>query len=205
MDSPGGNRRCNFPKKRKLASPQIPIQDFIGVGFSYKRDQCILRPDVFYTRCRFRSSISQNINGAERERAVLKTCPLSSECETPLIPFRTQMRERVRGPIEHFHGIRPKTKMRIGGHDTEHPFLFGQRDNVIGKVRAAAAEAREPDPANKLKSLRATKSRARLPRDSLVCRPARIAGLWNRRYAGVRPSLLAKCGGPAHLFQLNRN
>ena len=137
MDSPDGNRRCKFPKKRKLASPQIPIQDFIRVGFSYKRDQCILRPDVFYARCRFRSSISQNINGAERERAVLKTCPLSSECETPLIPFRTQMRERVRGPIEHFHGIRPKTKMRIGGHDTEHPFLFGQRDNVIGKDRAA--------------------------------------------------------------------
>ncbi len=112
MDSPDGNRRCNFPKKRKLASPQIPIQDFIGVGFSYKRDQCILRPDVFYTRCRFRSSISQNINGAERERAVLK------------------------------HGIRPKTKMRIGGHDTEHPFLFGQRDNVIGKDRAALLRER---------------------------------------------------------------
>ncbi len=137
MDSPDGNRRYKLPKKRKLASPQVPIQDFIRVGFSYKRDQCILRPDFFYARCRFRSSISQNINGAERERAVLKTCPLSSECETPLIPFGTQMRERVRSPIEHFHGIRPKTKMRIGGHDMERPFLFDQRDNVIGKDRAA--------------------------------------------------------------------
>ena len=96
-----------------------------------------MRPDFFYARCRFRSSISQNINGAERERAVLKTCPLSSECETPLIPFRAQLRKRVRGPVEDSHGIRPKTKMRISWHDMERSFLFGQRDNVIGKDRAA--------------------------------------------------------------------
>src|SRR5260370_34011796 len=107
VDPPDRNRRHQPAKNRKLARPHLPVKNLVREGAGYKGKKASLWPDTLHEWCLIGSAVAQERDGAERERAVLETCPLGSQSQPALLPSGAEVRKCLGGSVNNLHRIPP--------------------------------------------------------------------------------------------------
>src|ERR1700731_2970316 len=79
MDSPDRNCHHQPAKNRKLARAHLPVENLVRKGVGNKGKKASLWPDSLHEWCLIGAAVAQEIDGAERKRAVLETCPLVTQ------------------------------------------------------------------------------------------------------------------------------
>src|SRR5260370_13949275 len=131
VDPPDRNRRHQPAKNRKLARPHLPVKNLVREGAGYKGKKASLWPDTLHEWCLIGSAVSQEIDGAERKRAVLETCPFGSQGQPALLPSGAEVPNRLGRTVKHLHRILPEAEVWIRRHHAAAFWVVYQRRYII--------------------------------------------------------------------------
>src|SRR5260370_224181 len=131
VDPPDRNRRHEPAKNRNAAGSDLPVRNVVREGAGYKGKRASLWPDSLHEGCLIGSAVAQEIDGAERKRAVLETCPLGSQGQPALLPSGAEVRKRLGRTVKHLHRILPEAEVWIRRHHAEAFWVFYQRRYII--------------------------------------------------------------------------